>query len=87
MLIDNAELVRISRVSTSRQNFSANLNCRIFSREERAVSNVAGVLGKSKLDPKRVDYIEGDIQDAPFAGSQGKMRKKCGAIVPQPSIK
>ena len=26
--------------------------------EERAISNVAGVLGKSKLDPKRVDYIK-----------------------------
>ena len=58
MLIDDTEIVRISRVSTSRQNFSANLNRRIFSREERAVSDVAGVHGKSKLDSKKVEYIK-----------------------------
>jgi hypothetical protein len=49
-LID-AEIVRISQISTSRQNFLANLN-----QEERTVSSVAGVLGKPKLNPKRVDY-------------------------------
>ena len=54
-MIDDAEIVCISQVSTST---SANLNCRIFSKEERAISNVAGVFRKSKLDPKRVDYIE-----------------------------
>ena len=59
-LINDAEIVCISRVSTSRQNFSANLNRRIFSKEERAISNMAGVLGKSKLDPKRVDYIKSE---------------------------
>jgi hypothetical protein len=58
VLIDDAEIVRISRVSTSRGNFSANFNPRIFSKEEREISNVAVVLGKSKLDPKRVDYIK-----------------------------
>ena len=61
VLIDDAEIVHISRVSTSRQKFSANLNRRIFSKEERAISNVAGVLGKSKLDPKRVDYIKSEM--------------------------
>ena len=60
-LIDDAEIVCISRISTSRQNFSANLNHRIFSKEERAINNVAGVLGKSKLDPKRVDYIKSEM--------------------------
>ena len=59
-LINDAEIVHISRVSTSRQNFSANLNRRIFSKKERAISNMAGVLGKSKLDPKRVDYIKSE---------------------------
>lgn len=40
-----------------RQNFAADLNCAIFSKEKRAASNVAGVLGKSKLDVNKIDYI------------------------------
>ena len=56
-LIDDAEIVRLSRVRSSRQNFAANLNRKLFSEEERVTSNVAGVLGKLKLDVKKVAFI------------------------------
>ena len=45
-------------MSSSRQNLAANLNRELFSVEERATSNVAGLLGKLKLDVRKVAYIK-----------------------------
>ena len=50
-------IMKIRYVSSSRRNFSANLNRKIFTVAERKVSNVNGVLGKSQLDPDKVAYI------------------------------
>ena len=50
-------IMNIRYVSSSRRNFSANLNHKLFTMDERKMSNVNGVLGKSKLDPVRVQYI------------------------------
>ena len=49
--------IRYMYVSSSRRNFLASLNRKIFTVAERKVSNVNGVLGKSQLDPDKVAYI------------------------------
>ena len=50
VMVDDGEIVCLSRVSTSRQNYAANLNREILLEEERAASNAARVLGKMKLE-------------------------------------
>lgn len=50
-------VMKIRYVSSSRRNFSANLNRKIFTVAERKVSNVNGVLSKSQLNPDKVAYI------------------------------
>ena len=44
--VTKEEIFRLSRASASRKNFAANLVRRVFTMEERASSNVKGVLGK-----------------------------------------
>ena len=39
-------------------NFAANINCRVFTIEERAIANVRGKAGKVLLDPERINYIK-----------------------------
>ena len=56
--LDSDVIMKIRYVSLSRRNFSANLNRKIFTMAERKVSNINGVLGKSKLDPDKVKYIK-----------------------------
>lgn len=43
--------------SCSRRNFCAKLNQEIFDEQTRKRSNVAGKLGKLKLNPVLIDYI------------------------------
>lgn len=56
--ITKEEVFHLSRASASRKNFAANLVRKIFTVEERASSNVKGVLGKQKLDPQRSSYVQ-----------------------------
>ena len=44
--------------SCSRQNFAANLVRNLFSEEERRASNVAGKVGKIKLDMSRMASVQ-----------------------------
>ena len=55
--ISSDVIMNIRYVSSSRRNFSANLNRKIFTVAERKLSNVNGVLGKSQVDPDKVVYI------------------------------
>ena len=50
-------LIEAQRQSCSRNNFTANLVRKIFSAEEMKISNVRGVLGKMRLDPRKIDQI------------------------------
>ena len=43
----------------SRSNFAVNLVRRLFTTEERKISNVKGVMGKRKLDPDVMQQIKG----------------------------
>ena len=54
---DSKVIMKIRYASSSRRNFSANLNQKIFTKAERKVSNVNGTLGKCKLDPE-IKYIK-----------------------------
>ena len=56
--VSKEEIFRLSRASASRKKFAANLVRKIFTVEERASSNVKGVLGKQKLDTKKLSYVE-----------------------------
>ena len=51
-------LVKLRHTSSSRRNFAANIMRLMFTKPEREVSNVRGKLGKSQLDPERIDYIK-----------------------------
>ena len=54
----NSDVIMNIRYVSSSRNFSANLNCKLFTMDERKVSNVNGVLGKSELDPVKVQYMK-----------------------------
>lgn len=54
-------LIEIASNAKSRPNFAANLNRRIFSEEERRVSNVSGTKRKKKLDPDWIDVIKENV--------------------------
>ena len=56
--IDPGTLVKLRYASSSRRNFAANVMRKIFVKAEREVSNVRGKLGKSQLDPDKIDYIK-----------------------------
>ena len=43
---------------SSQKNFAANMNSRIFTFAERALSNVRGKQGKSCLDPEQIQFIK-----------------------------
>jgi len=64
-------LASIRARSCSRQNFAVNLVRSLFTVNERKVSNVAGVLGKKKLDPKRIVRIkEATFQTYPLEAGE-----------------
>lgn len=52
------QVMRIKQASSSRMNFSANLNRWLFTEDERATSNVRGKMNKRMLDAKIVAYIK-----------------------------
>ena len=54
-------LMNLRLDSCSRANFAAKLARSLFSEEERKTSNVKGVLGKKKLDPKRMLKIKENV--------------------------
>ena len=56
--LDSDVIMKIRYVSSSRRNFSANLNRKLFTMAERKASNVNGALGKCKLDPAKIEYIK-----------------------------
>ena len=56
--MDSDVLVKLRHASASRRNFSANVMRKVFSKAEREVSNIRGKLGKSQLDPEKVEYIK-----------------------------
>ena len=56
--IDPGVLVKLRYISASRKNFATNVMRKLFTRAEREISNVKGVLGKSQLDPLKVEYIK-----------------------------
>lgn len=56
--LDDSKVLQIRNKSCSRPNFAAKLSAEVFSTEERISSNVQGLLGKKKLDPKRIDFIK-----------------------------
>ena len=56
--IDADTLLKLRHASSSRRNFAANVMRKIFGKAEREVSNVRGKLGKSQLDPAKIDYIK-----------------------------
>ena len=51
-------LIEAQRQSCSWNNFVANLVRKVFSAEETKISNVRGVLGKTRLDPRKIDQIK-----------------------------
>ena len=51
-------LIEAQRQSCSRNNFAANLVRKVFSAEEMKTSNVRGVLGKTRLNPRKIDQIK-----------------------------
>ena len=56
--LDPGILLKLRYISGSRQNFATNVMRKLFTRAERAISNVNGVLGKSQLDVDKVEYIK-----------------------------
>lgn len=42
----------------SRKNFAAKLVCKLFNEDTRKTSNVAGKLGKARLNPVVIDYVK-----------------------------
>lgn len=56
--IDPGVLLNLCYVSASRQNFTTNVMRKLFTRAERETSIMNGVLGKTKLDVDKVEYIK-----------------------------
>ena len=56
--IEPGRISYLRQKSCSRRNFCAKLNQEIFDEQTRKRSNVAGKLGKLKLNPVLVDYIK-----------------------------
>ena len=56
--IDPGVLLNLCYVSASRQNFTTNVMRKLFTRAERETSSMNGVLGKTKLDVDKVEYIK-----------------------------
>lgn len=55
--LDDAEIRRIFSTSKSRGNFSALLVQKLYSKDERVVSNVMGTRGKRQLSPSRMNAV------------------------------
>ena len=68
-------LLTLRSNSCSRENFTANLNKELFSIEERILSNVKGVMGKKKLDVRKVSYIQQQtFKFFPLTAAENKQR-------------
>ena len=57
-ILDDSDVQRIKRKSCSRKNFSSRLVRELFDDDTRRKSNVAGKLGKLKLNPVLIDYVK-----------------------------
>lgn len=72
LLKDSEYLETVKRESSSVGNFAARLNCKVFTVEERMLSNVSGSQGKQKLDPQKILAIK----NATFATYPTDMKNK-----------
>lgn len=73
-----SRLLAIKSNSCSRENFAANVNKELFSKEERMHSNVKGVLDKMKLNTQKISYIQQQtFQFFPLMAADN--RKQCWA--------
>ena len=57
-ILDTEKIKAVRSASCSRRNFSAKLVAEIFDKDTRQRSNVAGRLGKLKLNPVLIDYVK-----------------------------
>ena len=57
-MLEPARIRFIQRNSCSRRNFAVNLVRNIFDEDTRKLSNVAGKLGKLKMNPVLMEYIK-----------------------------
>ena len=57
-MLEPARIRFIQRNSCSRRNFAVNLVRNIFDENTRKLSNVAGKLGKLKMNPVLMDYVK-----------------------------
>ena len=57
-ILEPARIRFIQRNSCSRRNFAVNLVRNIFDEDTRKLSNVAGKLGKLKMNPVLMDYVK-----------------------------
>ena len=80
------EIFRLSRAHTSRKNFAANLVRKMFTVEGRASSNVKEVLGKQKLDPAKISFVQKETFRM-FPLESKKNIKSAGVIVLVPLMK
>ena len=81
-IIDPGRVLYLRRRSCSRRNFSAKLNQEVFDVETRKKSNVAGKLGKMKLNPVLVDYIKSlTFQHFPLEPDQTKKHEWAQCVI------
>lgn len=79
--MDSDVLVKLRHASASRRNFSANVMRKVFSKAEREVSNVRGKLGKSQLDPEKIEHVKTvTFRMFPSAGFQGIFPSSLGHL-------
>ena len=71
--LDQSKLSHIRANSCSRENFSAKLVKELFTVEERATSNVKGIMGKNKLDEQKIAYVQAvTFENYPCPSSEQK---------------
>ena len=81
-IIDPGRVLYLRQKSCSRRNFSAKLNQEVFDVETRKKSNVAGKLGKMKLNPVLVDYIKSlTFQHFPLEPDQTKKHEWAQCVI------
>ena len=81
-IIDPGRVLYLRRKSCSRRNFSAKLNQEVFDIETRKKSNIAGKLGKMKLNPVLVDYIRSlTFQHFPLEQDQTEKREWAQCVI------
>lgn len=73
-----SQVLDISHNSCSRENFASNLVKELFTKEERAKSNVKGMFGKPKLCIKKIEYVrQQTLKFFPVTSTENE--KKCWA--------